>query len=529
MEELIITKITGGIGNQLFQYAAGRRLAYKLNTELKLDNSLRDTPNIHPFGLDKFNINATFATPEEIASLKKINPMTQQGYFMAKADKYHSLEEILNAPDNTYLQGWWIKEAYFKDISDVLRKDLTLKEPLSPNAEAYRQKILSAECPVSMHFRHGDYVYNPYYKGRRGFAYIPPLERYCDCVNLLKPIYKNLTVFVFSNNIPFIKDNLHLDVPIEFIENCANDVEELYLMSLCKHCIKPNSTFSWWASWLNQNLGKKTFQLNPSDAKTVENWHSPLSAEKRDLPMWINVPFDKDHDLQNIEMTPIFSLLLVVNNDAATIAETLDSLLAQDYKYHEVIIIDNASTDGSREICRQKIEGKKNFTFKKLHTKEKNAKAWNIALGMAKGLYVSFLKGNDRFLANALTTLYFVTERRPDVIAPFVYLEENASGTITIADKKYSVKRDAKFPDEKQGDILTKEAQDAAKLLFNQQINSILSMKVFYRQFLEESKIKFDKQLDDANAELFFQLETFFKARFLLYNSKALYIAPKND
>ena len=148
---------------------------------------------------------------------------------------------------------------------------------------------------------------------------------------------------------------------------------------------------------------------------------------------------------------------------------------------------------------------------------------------MAKGLYVSFLKGNDRFLANALTTLYFVTERRPDVIAPFVYLEENASGSIIIADKKYSVKRDAKFPDEKQSDILTKEAQDAAKLLFNQQTNSILSMKVFYRQFLEESKIKFDKQLDDANAELFFQLETFFKARFLLYNSKALYIAPKND
>ena len=525
---MIITKITGGTGNQLFQYAAGRRLAYKLNTELKLDNSLRDTPNIHPFGLDKFNINATFATPEEIASLKKINPMTQQGYFVAKADKYHSLEEILNAPDNTYIQGWW-DPSYFKDAEDIIRKDLTLKDPLSPRAEAYKQKILSAECSVSMHFRHGDYVYNPYYKGKRTFAYIPPLERYCDCVNLLKPIYKNLTVFVFSNNIPFIRDNLHLDVPIEFIENCANDVEELYLMSLCKHCIKPNSTFSWWASWLNQNPGKKTFQLNPSDAKTVENWHSPLSAEKRDLPMWINVPFDKDHDLQNIEMPPIFSLLLVVNNDAATIAETLDSLLAQDYKYHEIIIIDNASTDGSREICRQKIAGKKNFTFKKLHTKEKNAKAWNIALGMAKGLYVSFLKGNDRFLANALTTLYFVTERRPDVIAPFVYLEENASGTIIIADKKYSVKRDAKFPDEKQSDILTKEAQDAAKFLFNQQINSILSMKLFYRQFLEESKIKFDKQLDDANAELFFQLETFFKARFLLYASKALYIAPKNN
>ena len=195
---MIISKITGGTGNQLFQYATGRRLAYKLNTELKLYLTLYAKKIVHSYGLDQFNIKATVATPEEIAFCKKFSEENGLG-----VQKNSTLQEVLNYPDNVHLRGYW-GESYFADIADIIREDLTLKNPLSPTAKRWRQKILSAECAVSMHFRHGDYVYNPFYKGNRPWADIPPLDIYCNCLNTLKQEYKNITVFVFSNNLPFI-------------------------------------------------------------------------------------------------------------------------------------------------------------------------------------------------------------------------------------------------------------------------------------------------------------------------------------
>lgn len=482
-----------------------------------------------PFGLDKFNIHATYATDEEIASLKKNNLMSQNGYMFGTKDTFRSLKEILNAPDNTYLQGFW-NESYFKDISDVLRKDLTLKDPLSPNAETYKQKILASECSVAMHFRHGDFVYNPAYrKLGRGFAWIPSIERYCDCIKILKPIYKNLAVFVFSNNLPYIKKNLKLDVPVDFIENCAHDVEELYLMSLCKHCIHPGtSTFSYWATWLNQNADKKIFSLYPSDAKTVENWHFVLPPGQKGKSMNILVPFDRENDLYSkVELRPIFSLLLVMNDDATFISDTLDSLLRQCYKYYEVIIIDNASTDGSNKICQQAVAGKANVTYKRLDSKVSNATAWNMAFDMAQGFYVSFLKGGDCFSPNALESLYWITERRIDVSHCYGYLEENENGSITFANKKYSTQRDIQFKAEKRNAIMSTDCQEAVNCLTNKQINSFLGTKVYNREFLKDNDLKFDEQIDDAEAEIAFQKEAFAKSKYFMYVANAVYIAPR--
>ena len=310
---MIISYIMGGTGNQLFQYAAGRRLAYKLDVELKLELTYLDGRKPHPYGLDQFNIKATPATQEEIAACKKFSQENGLGI-----QSNSTLQEVLNYPDNVWLYGYW-GEDYFADVADVIRQDLTLKNPLSTTAEMWKQKILSAECSVSMHFRHGDYVYNPKFKGFRSWADIPPFEVYCNCLNTLKQEYKNITVFVFSNNMPFIKENLKLDVPTEFVEGTAHDVEEIYLMSLCKHNIIPLSTFSWWGAWLNQNPDKKVFRIYSSTPERVAAYRWSLTTPNQDSPLdsakWIGVPFDKNKCLENITMRPIFSLLLVVNNN----------------------------------------------------------------------------------------------------------------------------------------------------------------------------------------------------------------------
>ena len=253
---MVIVRLMGGFGNQFGQYVNARLLAYKLNTELKFD---MDWFNTNPefikrshssYRLSAFNVMENFATPEEIKRVKETGLTVQ-----------HPLPDLKNLQGDIYMRGQWPRnEKILADILDIVRKEFTLKKPLSPTAEILRQKILSSECSVAMHFRHGDFAYHPAFKTVTLFS-IVPLDYYYTCLDLLKYRYNtpHPTAFIFSDNMPWIKENLHLDVPTEFVEGCETDDEEFILMSLCKHMIRPLSTFSESAAVLNTNSDKKIF------------------------------------------------------------------------------------------------------------------------------------------------------------------------------------------------------------------------------------------------------------------------------
>ena len=326
-----------------------------------------------------------------------------------------------------------------------------------------------------------------------------------------------------------------MDVPTEFVEDCETDTEEFVLMSLCKHNITASSTFSRQAAWLNSNPDKKIFAPGRSTAEKVSQFTNSLTPEKKNSILeslnpeitskWAWIPYDFDNQPE-ITQCPIFSLLLVVNNDAANLPATLESLLNQDYKYYEVIIIDNASTDGSDKICQDAVKDKVNATYKRLSEKVSRAKAWNETFKIAQGKYVSFLKVGDRFLNNSLTKLYYAIYSRADFVHMFSWLEENENGDITFGDRKFSAQRDAKFKEEKRGAIMSKDGSEATKLLHNQEINSFLGTKLYNVEFLTEHKIKFDETLDDDAAENSFQVAAFLKSKYFRYQADALYIAP---
>ena len=503
-------------------------MAHKLNTEFKIDITRVFGNKLHPYGLDKLNISAPVATPEEIKICKAFSEANGLG---TEPPDQRFVPEVLDYPDNVYLRGYWIKEQYFADIADIIRKEFTLKDPLSPCAEAWKKKILSAECSVAMHFRHGDFIYNP--NRQKSWHGSLSLDFYCDTINFLKKeIYNNPTAFVFSNNLHGCKKNLHLDVPTEFVEGCANHMEELYLMSLCHHDIIPPSTFSWWAAWLNPNPDKKVFQANPASATRAKSYRYSLdNIRKKDSELdsdkWIYVPYDNQNP-QDIEMRPYFSICLVVNNDASTIQDTLDSLFELDYKYYEVIIIDNASTDGTDEICRKAIAGKKNVTFKSLWSKMKNTAVWNMAFKFVQGYFVSFLKGNDRLLPDTLSILYAPNEYAlRDISCSFAWLEENQNGEITFGDKTFIEKRDKQF--QKNTDRFGLRGKDAFKYFNNQQLNTLMGTKLFKCEFLKEYGIKFDERLPDDMAEMFFLIEAFFKAKDSVFVPNAFYISPRKS
>ena len=526
---MVIVNLGGGLANQMNQYAVGRYLAIKLNTELKIDTSWCSPirRGHSQYRLSAFNILEVFATPQETNHVIKTGTRPK-----SKKD----LDSIQSG--DAYIQGHWLHDPrLYKDIADIIKREFTLKKPFNPVSETWRQKILSAECSVSMHFRHGDFVYNSIRRSNN-FVWnaILPLDYYQTCIDILKQRYSNPTVFVFSDNLPWVKENLHLDVPTEFVEGCETDDEEFILMSLCKHNVTCSSTFSVNTAWLNSNPDKKVFLPLKSTAQGVQQFLASLTPEKKDSFLnslnpelkgnWMWIPFDFDNQPE-ITQRPFFSLLLVVNDDALTLSATLDNLLSQNYKFYEVIIIDNASTDGSDKICQQAIEGNAKVTYKRLAEKVNNATAWNEAIKVAQGKYISFIKSGDRFLTNSLADLYVANEsHQVDIIHIFAYLAENEDGDVVFANNKFSSQRDVKFKEEKRSWILRNDGRDAAQLLLNHEINSFLGTKLYNVEFLTEQGIKFDETLDDEAAEISFQKEAFLKTNYLMYIPNALYVAP---
>lgn len=344
---MIITRLEGGLGNQLFQYAAGRRLANKWKTDLKLDLSIVG----HPFNptrhdhyrLKDFNIREIFATPEEVEQIKNF----RQGTSIGK-ERESSPFEILNYPDNVYLHGFWQDEKYFADIAEILLQEFTLKSPLGATAQQWREKILATECAVSLHIRHGDYFSG----GNINSFGVLPFAYYKSCVAELKKSFPHLTAFIFSENFNLVKRFLNLDVPIEFVEGCDSDLDEFYLMSLCKHNIIANSSFSWWAAWLNSNPDKKVFFPNP--------WTATGLIRKGIPENWIRIPVEHGALLDNA--CPLLSIIVYVKNNLRTLMQLLSSIFSQTLKDYELILIDDGSTDGSEYLCRQ-ISLNKKVTF----------------------------------------------------------------------------------------------------------------------------------------------------------------------
>ena len=505
----------GGIGNQLFQYAAGRRLAHKLKTQLKLDVSFYERDNLRPYALNLFNVKENFATPEEISSLKKI----------IEPQPARFVPEVLDYPDDVYLHGYWENEKYFADIADILRREFTLKNPLSAAAQRWKEKILSCECSVSMHIRHGDFVYLK----EDVFALVPP-DYYYECISRLKQQYKNFTVFVFSNGLDWCKENLRLDVPTEFVEGEGlQDVEELYLMSVCKHNIIANSTFSWWGAWLNQNPDKKVFVPIPSSIVGTKNTYRHFSAERNEnsplqTDKWIRIPFDLNRQ-PDIRPHPHFSLLVVVNNDFATLVESLNSMLGQKILF-ELVIVDNASSDGSGKILRQAVKTLENVTLIRLQDKVQNGAAWNIALNAAQGNYVMFLKGNDRLTSDALFFLFLMNRQfAADVVNSFAYLREDARGDVDINGKKFTMKRSSVF--QNLNGVFGGKLNKSTLLRALSQDEKIfpIGTRVFNRKFLAENKIRFNEKIGD-DAENLFAVEAMFQTDKIIFIPQVFYVAP---
>ncbi len=258
---MIIVKLYGGLGNQMFQYAAGRALSLRNLDTLKLDLSwFKNVGNDaeRPFRLNVFDIKVDEVSEAEI---KNFIPKNKLFRILGLYDHRKYIKErhfdfdpnLLNLEGDVYLDGYWQSEKYFQDFAHQIREDFRLKLPLSVAAQEMKERICRVENSVAVHIRRGDYVRNP-----KTFLYhgVCPLEYYEKALSYLRRKVGDVTLFVFSDEIEWAKGQKLFENAIFVSSPELQDYEEMYLMSLCRHNVIANSSFSWWGAWLNRNENK---------------------------------------------------------------------------------------------------------------------------------------------------------------------------------------------------------------------------------------------------------------------------------
>lgn len=264
---MIIIKLSGGLGNQLFQYSFGRYLSLKLGTELKFDAQLNSnasdfTPR--SLGLSKYNVNLNFVNEKELSRFKIFRtgylsrierkiiekfPFLNQRYIIEKI--FHSLDKKLLVNDR-YYDGYWQSENYFRPIADILRGDLQLNSDLDNENKIIAEEILKSTS-VSLHIRRGDYI--SVNSNSKIFA-ICKLQYYEEAIDFFNSKLNNPIFYIFSDDINWAKENFNKPNCKIIDINQNNPHADLYLMSVCSHNIIANSSFSWWGAWLNSNQSK---------------------------------------------------------------------------------------------------------------------------------------------------------------------------------------------------------------------------------------------------------------------------------
>ena len=268
---MIVTRMDGGLGNQMFQYAYGRYLANKHQTELRLDTSSYNSGPAHGFLLDQFSIEANTLTSEQsqliprkyqshgarqsrIGALR--SKLLSRSLTRCKEKSFGFDRRYLDAPDRSYLVGYWQSEQFFPGIRSELLREFTPRS-VSAKSRELAEEIEATES-IALHVRRGDYLTNS--DAAKLYANLS-IDYYKRCFADWRTGVQAPHVYVFSNDLDWCRAELKLDVATYFVDHNSGQTahEDLWLMSRASCCVIANSTFSWWAAWLNDRPGKVVY------------------------------------------------------------------------------------------------------------------------------------------------------------------------------------------------------------------------------------------------------------------------------
>lgn len=259
-DKKVIIKFSGGLGNQMFQYAAGRAFADKLKAKTYFDVSIYQKD-----GLRNFELNQVFQSLSSFDLYKKERRSSIRAKFNRLLGEGSSIQyikegvidprDIPYAQYNTFvLDGYWQSELYFKQYAKRIRNEFSFKPPINAELKDLLDQIKQG-ISVGVHVRRGDYIANAKTNAVHGFL---GENYYFNALKYFSDIYKDIRFFVFSDDkiwCRYFFSGLGVDVTV--VDKISDAVEmDMFLMSQCEHNIIANSSYSWWSAWLNTNPKK---------------------------------------------------------------------------------------------------------------------------------------------------------------------------------------------------------------------------------------------------------------------------------
>jgi hypothetical protein len=297
---MIVVKLQGGLGNQMFQYAAGRELQRRNGGDLVLDLTLlldrfpRNNVVFRNYDLDIFRIQPRLTLLSQLSrrlpipllylhtasTLVRLQDCVGFQHHIVDTIKFR--EEVLEARGNVYLDGYWQSPKYFVGSEATLRREFEVKQPLSDAGERVAAQMASTDS-ICVNVRRADYVTLQASSDTHGFM---GKEYYDLGIEKIAPQLKTPHIFVTSDDVEWCRENLQFEYPTTILGHEYKGYkfgEYLTLMSRCKHFLISNSTFAWWAAW-----------MNPSPDKIVvcpKKWFRDSKIDSSDLipPEWIRV------------------------------------------------------------------------------------------------------------------------------------------------------------------------------------------------------------------------------------------------
>ena len=262
---MFVFQLSGGVGNQMFQYAAARALSLARGIPFKVDFDCPNKRAANRYMLGVFALHADFATPGDLRTRKPIWGLRRRIYRLLGVDPdyrlvrekrdFHFDPEFFAIPDGAYVSGYWQSERYFSDIAADIRRDFVFRDPPSRAYHPIVDSIRSCAAPVSLHVRRGDYVSVAATHDLHGTC---TPEYYERAVAHIRTRVGDPTFYVFSDDIAWARQNLRIDGRAVFVGEGGPGPahEDMRAMSLCAHHIIANSSFSWWGAWLGANAAK---------------------------------------------------------------------------------------------------------------------------------------------------------------------------------------------------------------------------------------------------------------------------------
>lgn len=252
---MINITVMGGLGNQLFQWACARNLQEKYGHYINYNYDFYKGQDWRKPQLDEFK-NIVFNNTEENYTLGQVSIGDGFNYDNFLRYDFSQTQRCYN------LQGYWQSEKYFKENEQVIRNNLDIDQDTAYYIND-NYPFIGKEKTASIHIRRTDYVTS------NGYHPVQPISYYQEALSHIE--YDKLVVF--SDDVHWCRGNLGFDNMV-FAEG-NTDIQDLYLMSACDDNVVANSSFSWWAAWLNKNENKKV--IAPS------NWFGPGAPSSQDI------------------------------------------------------------------------------------------------------------------------------------------------------------------------------------------------------------------------------------------------------